>query len=231
VDLDCKVGEGVVGMDHKPLEVKVRVEGWKVEDRGWKKGKIDWKKFESELDVWKGEGIWLKEGKVRREHLEEVVGEVEKGLKIRVERCKGRRKWESGRKRWWDGELEKKREKVRYWEKRWKEGRREECKREVKIERKEYRLIIEEKKAKYWLEYLEKMERGKGFGFVKTDRDFMVDVPAIRGEGGELFMDDRDKGREIVRGLGKREELLQQEEGYWEEIEVEEEELEEAIWK
>jgi len=231
VELDCKVGEEVVGMDHKPLEVKVRVEGWKVEDRGWKKGKVDWKKFESELEVWGGEGIWLKEGRVRREHLEEVVGEVEEGLRVRVERCKGRKKWESGRKRWWDSELEKKRVRVRYWEKRWKEERREECKREVRIERKEYRLMIEEKKARYWFEYLEKMERGKGFGFVKTDRDFMVDVPTIKGEGGKMFMHDKDKGREIVRGLGKREELLQQEEGYWEEVEVEEEEVEEAIWK
>jgi len=97
VDLDCRMGEEVVGMDHKRLEVKVRVEDWKVEDRGWKRGKVDWKKFESELDVWGGKGIWVKEGKVRREHLEEVVGEVEEGLKERVERCKGRRGWESGR--------------------------------------------------------------------------------------------------------------------------------------
>ena len=227
VELECRVGEEVFGMDNKPLEVKVRLEGWKVEDRGWKKGKIDWGKFGSELDVWGGEGIWLKEGKVRREHLEEVIGEVEEGLRERVQRCKGRRGWESGRKRWWDGELEKKRERVRYWEKRWRKERREECKEEEKIERKEYREMIEEKKARYWLEYLEKLGREEGFKFVKTDRDFMVDVPGIRGEGRLLYTDDKDKGRGIVRGLGKREELMQQEEGFWEEVEVEEEELEE----
>lgn len=99
----CKVGEKpeVVGLDHKPLEVEVEVEGWKVEDVGWKKGKVDWNKFGGELEVWGGRGLWLKKGKVRREHLEEVVGEVERGLKEKLEKCKGRKKWESGRKRWW----------------------------------------------------------------------------------------------------------------------------------
>lgn len=52
------------------------------------------------------------------------------------------------------------------------------------------------------MEYLEKVKRGEDFKFVKTDRDFMVDVPAIRGENGELVGDDMEKGREIVRGLG-----------------------------
>lgn len=63
--------------------------------------------------------------------------------------------------------------------------RREEVKKEVKEERKEYRSMIEEEKARYWLEYLESIKRGGGLGFVKTDRNFMVDVPAIRGEDGE----------------------------------------------
>ena len=205
----CKVGEGVVGMDHKPLEVEVEMDGWRVDEMGWKKGKVDWNKLKSELEVWEGKGIWLKEGKVRREHLEEVVEEVEKVLGRRLESCKGRKKWESGRKRWWDSDLEKKRERVRYWEKRWKEGRRDEVKREMKEERKEYRRLIEEKKARYWLEYWEGIKKGGGFGFVKTDRDFMVDVPAIRGEDGSMVREDKDKGREIVRGLGKREKLSQ----------------------
>ena len=91
--------------------------------------------------------------------------------------------------------------------------------------------MIEGKKARYWWEYLGKVKRGEGFKFVKTDRDFMVDVPAIRGEDGEWVRDDKDKGREIIRGLGKREELKQEEEGFWEEIRVGEEEVEEAVWK
>ena len=178
--VDCRVGEGVVGLDHKPLEVEVEIEGWKVEEVGWKKGKVDWDKFGSELEIWGGKGLWLKKGRVRREHLEEVVEEVEKGLKDRLERCKGKKKWESGRKRWWDSSLERKRKEVRVKEEKWKGERSEEAKGDMKVERKEYRGMIEEKKARYWLEYLEKVKGGQGFEFVKTDRDFMVDVPAIR---------------------------------------------------
>lgn len=91
--------------------------------------------------------------------------------------------------------------------------------------------MIEEKKAKYWLEYLENVKKGEGFGFVKTDRNFMVDVPPIRGEDGEMVREDKEKGRAIVRGLGKRKELKQEEEGFWKEVEVDEEEIREAIWK
>ena len=130
-----------------------------------------------------------------------------------------------------DSSLEKKRQGVRVKEEKWKRERSEGAKRDMKEERKEYRGMIEEKKARYWLEYLEKVKRGQGFGFVKTDRDLMVDVPAIRGEDGEMVREDKDKEREIVRGLGKREELEQEREGFWEDIEVEEEDIEEALWK
>ena len=229
VEMECEVEERIVGLDHKPLEVEVRMNRWKVEEEGWKKGRVDWNKYEGELRVWKGKGLWLKEGRVTREHLEEVVEEVEKGLRERLERCKGRRKWESGRKRWWDSELEEKRKKVRYWEERWKREREKRVGMERKVERKEYRKMVEEKKARYWLKFLEKMKRGEGFGFVKTDRDFMVDVPPIRGENGLMVKEDKDKGGEIVRGLGKREELKQEREGFWEEVKVEEEEVGEMI--
>ena len=231
VEVECEVGEELVGMDHKPLEVEVRVDGWKTEELGWKKGKVDWKKFRAEWLVWGGKGLWLKEGKVRREMLEEVVEEVEKGLRDIVERCRGRRGWESGRKRWWDSELEEKRKKVRYWEKKWKERGEEKYKEEVRIERKEYRVLIEEKKARYWLEYLEKVKKGKGFGFVKTDRDFMVDVPSIRGEDGIMVVEDKEKGKARIRGLGKREKLKQEEEGFWEEVSLQEELIKEVLWK
>ena len=231
VEMKCEVGEGIVGLDHKPLEVEVKVEGWEVEDKGWKKGGVDWDKFDAELEVWGGEGLYLEGGKVEREELERVVEEVEVGLRKVLERCKGRKKWESGRKRWWDSELEKKRKEVRDWEERWKRGRSEEDRKEVRVERGEYRKMIEEKKARYWLEYLEGLKRGEGFKFVKTDRDFMTDVPAIRGEGGELVEDDKEKGRAIVRGLGKREEMKQEDEGFWMGVEVEEEEVKEALWK
>jgi len=99
-EASCKLGEGVVGMDHRPLEVEIEADGSRVEDIGWKKGGVDWEKFKCELRVWRGEGIGLLEGKVQRRDLEEVVEDLELGLKLRLERCKGRKKWESGRKRW-----------------------------------------------------------------------------------------------------------------------------------
>ena len=231
VRLKCKVGEDVVGLDHKPLEVEVEVEGWILEEEKGVEVGVDWEKFKGEIKVWGGGGLILEEGGVSRKRLEEVVETVERGLKDRVDRCRGRRKWKSGRKRWWDRELEEKRRKVREKEERWKMSRKDEDKEDLKVERKEYRNMIEEKKARYWLEYLEKVKRGEGFIFVKTDRDFMVDVPAIRGENGELVSDDKDKGREIVRGLGKREELEQEEEGYWEEVKLDREEVEEGLWR
>ena len=79
----------------------------------------------------------------------------------------------SMRKRWWDMELEDKRREVRKKEEEWRKEGGEESKREMKEERREYRSMIEEKKARYWLEYLEKVKRGEGFKFVKTDRDFI----------------------------------------------------------
>lgn len=181
--------------------------------------------------MWGGLKGSLEKGKVSRKRLEVVVEEVEMGLKMRVDRCKGRKKWASGTKRWWDREIEEKRRRVREWEEKWKKERREDIRKEVKIERREYRRLIEEKKAKYWLEYLEGLERGKGFGFVKTDRDFMVDVPSIRGENGRMVVEDGEKGKAIIRGLGKREELAQEKEGFWRETRVEEEEVKEAVWK
>ena len=231
VRMKYRVGEDIVGLDHKPLEVEVEVEGWMLEEEKGKEVGVDWEKFRGELKVWGGEDMRLEEGKISRARLERVVEEVERGLKERVDRCRGRRKWKSGRKRWWDKELESKRGEVRKREEEWKRDKGEERRRELAEERKEYRSMIEEKKARYWLEYLEKVKRGEGFKFVKTDRDFMVDVPAIRGENGDLVRDDKDKGREIVRGLGKREELKQEEEGYWEDIRLDEEEVEDALGK
>lgn len=124
-----------MGLDHRLLEIEVRVEGWRVEEEGWKKEKVDWGKFEAELRVWKGKGLWLKKGMVTRENLEMVVKEVEKSLKERLDRCKGMKKLESGRRRWWDSELEEKRKRGRYWEERWKESRSEEVKEERRVER------------------------------------------------------------------------------------------------
>lgn len=45
---------------------------------------------------------------------------------------------------------------------------------------------------------------------MKTDRDFVVDLARIRDEEGKWQEEDERKGRAIVRGLGKREELEQE---------------------
>lgn len=94
----CDIGEGAVGMNHKVLEVEVEMEGWMVEEKGWKKGAVDWVKFRGEIKLWGGKRMVLEEGKISREKLEEVIEELEMGLKLRVDRCKGSKKWESGRK-------------------------------------------------------------------------------------------------------------------------------------
>ena len=100
VRLKCRVGEDIVGLDHMPLEVEVEVEGWVLEEERDKEVGVDWEKFKGELKVWKGGRLKLEGGKVSRERLEEVVEVIEAGLKERVDRCRGRRGWRSGRKRW-----------------------------------------------------------------------------------------------------------------------------------
>ena len=44
-------------------------------------------------------------------------------------------------------------------------------------------------------------------------------------------MDDRGKGRAIISGLGKREELEQEKKGFWKEVKIEEELVKEVLLK
>ena len=66
---------------------------------------------------------------------------------------------------------------------------------------------------------------------MKTDRDVVVDVLPIEVEGGGRVEGDEGKGEAIIRGLGKREELSQEGEGFWEEVDIGEEEVEEIVGK
>ncbi|PWW77692.1 hypothetical protein C7212DRAFT_313732, partial [Tuber magnatum] len=66
---------------------------------------------------------------------------------------------------------------------------------------------------------------------VKGDRDFVQNLPEIEGEEGKRVVGEEEKGREIIRGLGKREEREQEREGFWERVELEEEEVEECLKK
>ena len=113
--LKCKVGEDIVGSDHKRVEVKVEVEGWILEEDRGKEVGVDWEKLKGEIEVWGRGKLGLEREKVSRARLEEVVENIERGLKNRVDRCRGGRKWKSGRKRWWDAELEDKRKDENMW--------------------------------------------------------------------------------------------------------------------
>jgi len=60
---------------------------------------------------------------------------------------------------------------------------------------------------------------------VKTDRDFVVDIPKISGKDDIMVEEDEGKGWAIIKGLGKREKGMQEKESCWSEVEVREEEV------
>ena len=120
---------------------------------------------------------------------------------------------------------------VREVEKSWERGDRSEGRERVREKRREWREKVREVKGNHWCEFLEGLDVNESYRWIKTDRDFIVDLPPIKGVDGRWYEEDGDKGREIVRGLGKREELLQEEEGgVWDIGEdVTEEEVEEVV--
>lgn len=159
--------------------------------------------------------------------MEEVEGEMEKWIK----ESEGEGKWKRSRKRWWNERVEEEYRKTRKVEKRWEEGRNERRKKEMEEARKNFKRVVYEEKGRHWGDYLEKIGVNEAFKWIKTDRDFVVDVPGIVGENGEIVEGDEEKGEAIVRGLGKREEKEQEEEGEEWEVELDEEEVEESVMK
>jgi len=226
---ECRVGEGVVALDHTPLEVEVKMEGWVIDKDMMLRKDVDWEELESELRLWGGGEGWEERVRMDRKDLDEVVEELEDGIGLRMEECRGRRKWKGGRKKWWDNELEEKRKGLVEREKEWRRKGGRGLRKLILEERKEYRKEIERKKGDYWKRSMEEMTLLESFKFVKTDRDFVVDIPGIRGEDGRLVEDDSRKGEAILRRLGKREELEQEEEGYVGVVDLEEELVEECI--
>jgi len=116
-------------------------------------------------------------------------------------------------------------------EREWMRGGRRGGLEEIRNMRKGFKEKVEKEKREHWVRYLESLGEKESYQWVKTDRDFVVDVPGIRGEDGKVVENDEGKGWAIVRGLGKREELDQEEEEFWEKVEVEEEEVEECLKK
>ena len=166
-----------------------------------------------------------------RKELERRVEELENKVMEVVERNRGKGKWKYGKKVWWNGEIEKVYGEVRGMERRWEESGRRIGGEEVKEGRKRWKKKVEEVKREHWLRYLEGIKERDGYKWVKTDRDFLVDIPSIRDENGRMVEEDGEKAKEIVRGLGKREKEKQEEEGFYEKVEVEEEEIEEMVKK
>ena len=72
---------------------------------------------------------------------------------------------------------------------------------------------MEKEKGEHWFRYVEEMGVDEAYKWVKTDRDFVVDLPRIVGEDGEWQEQDEGKSKAIVRGLEQREEMEQGEEG------------------
>lgn len=91
---------------------------------------------------------------------------------------------------------------------------------EVRIKRREFKKVADEEKREHWVGYLKGLGEGEGFKWVKGDRDFVVDIQMMVLENGERLEKDEEKGVGIMRGLGKREELEQEEEGFEGEVEL-----------
>jgi len=233
VEVKGRVWDWIVGLDHRPVEMVVEVLGMVVEREEDTRGIVDWKMFESGVRLREGE--WMRErrgGEVKtREVLEDWVERWERILVEEVEKSRGRRRWRKGKKKWWNGEVEEEYLRVKKLEKEWMEGDREGGLERVREGRKEYKRKVEEVRRRSWGLYLESLGEKEGYQWVKTDRDFVVDIPGIKVGDGRVVEDDEEKGWAIVRGLGKREELSQEEEGFWEEVEVEEEEVKECVDK
>jgi len=228
VMVEGRTWDWVGSLDHRPVEMVVEVIGEELKRKEEREGKVDWERVEAELRLMKGEGGG---DVVGREELERRVEVLENRVMEVVRGNKGKGKWKYGKKVWWNGVIEKEYEEVKEEERKWMENGRKEGKDKVKESRRKWKKVVEQVKREHWLKYLEGLEERDGYKWVKTDRDFLVDIPGIRNEDGEMVEEDEEKARALVRGLGKRKEEEQELEGFYEKVEVEEEELGEMIRK
>jgi len=147
LEAKCRVGEGVIALDHKPLEVEIEMKGWAIDKDMMLRKEVDWERLESELRLWGGEVEWDRRVGLGRKGLDEVVESLEDGLGLRMEECRGRRKWKGGRKKWWDDGLEERRKGLIRREKEWRRDGGDGLKELLLEERKGYKKEIEEKKG------------------------------------------------------------------------------------
>jgi len=108
IEMEGRSRDGGVGMDHKVLEMDIRMLGWEVVKEKKEKWGVNWevvREREREVD-WEGmgEGLCGKD----RAGLEDVVERVQGELGKLVELGRKYRDWKLGRKKWWNKEVEKK---------------------------------------------------------------------------------------------------------------------------
>ncbi|KAG0632726.1 hypothetical protein HOY80DRAFT_1006578 [Tuber brumale] len=216
LEVKGRLWENIGGLDHKPLEMNVMGMSEVLREVNKKKGVVDWERFRTLL---RWEEKW--------EYWEKVI---RWGGRRELDGVVSKKRWRGSERRWWNKEVEVEYEKFREKEKKWEKGeRKEEEKEKLRGLRKGFKSLTRKVKGEYWGEYLEKLGLNEGFRWIKGDRDFVVDVPVIEVEGGERVEGDIEKGVAIVRGLGKREELEQEEEGFEGEVELDWEEVEEVL--
>ncbi|KAG0135353.1 hypothetical protein HOY82DRAFT_536790 [Tuber indicum] len=100
LEVTGRVWEGVVGIDHRPIEMEVKIIGMVVEKDEQERGSVDWERVET---MWRIKDDWEKwwgEMDGSRKRLDEVVRELEDYARETVEECKRRRNWKDGKKRW-----------------------------------------------------------------------------------------------------------------------------------
>ena len=233
IEMEGRIREGAIGMDHKVLEMDVRMVEWIIEKEEVERGKVDWERVRVRLKEGRWEEWERKLERCARKELGEVVEEVEGWLEKVEREERGKRRWKYGRKKWRTKDLEEKYEEVKKLEREWENGDRMGGREKMKKKRKEWKEMVEKVKGEHWFRYVEEMGVDEAYKWVKTDRDFVVDLPRIKDEDGVWQEDDEGKGRAIVRGLGKWEELEQEEEGgEWDmEKVLEMEEIEEVMKK
>jgi len=173
-------------------------------------------RLETSLRLSKKREGWriCEEGWEGRKGLKKVVEKLDRLLKKEIEEIRGGRRWLTGRKKWWGEELDKEYVRVRGVERRLESKEGEGKWKELRRVGKEFRRVMEKAKREHWVGYLEGLYEEGGYKWIKTDRNFVVDVRPIEVEGGRRVEGDEVKGEVIIRGLGKREELEQEEKGF-----------------
>ncbi|RPA94662.1 hypothetical protein L873DRAFT_1792753 [Choiromyces venosus 120613-1] len=165
LEVEGKMREGIVGLDHIPIELNVKVlEGDIMVERRIG-GEVDWEKFETDMILKKEWNKWKEERKNigGRERLDKIVEELEVIVGKGVEENRDRRKWRMGKCKWWTRKVEEEHKRIMGVEKEYRRNRTEERKKKLEEEILNWKRMVEEKKNEYWMEKLEKIDMNEGY--------------------------------------------------------------------